>query len=153
MSWAETKCINSTVGTEDFKPLDEIFKGSWHLVSSDNVYFAEKAEYTKNNNTYTLTNALKMLASGTARFTLWASTATSSKHTFEVYKNGTLVGNQTRTVTSTTEAAYSVDATFSEGDVITFKITRDSGNTTPFSLGSITMLAQPIYAPSLIEKI
>ena len=153
MSWAETRCINSTVGTKDFKPLDEIFKGNWHLVSSDNVYFAEKAEYTKNNNTYTLTNALKMLASGTARFTLWASTASSSEYTFEVYKNGTLAGSQTRTVTSTTETAYSVDVTFNEGDVITFRITHNSGNATLYSLGSITMLAQPIYAPSLIEKI
>lgn len=153
MSWAVTKyALNSTVGTADFQPLDIIFKGNWHLVSSDNVYFAEKAEYTQNNNTYTLTNALKMLASGTARFTLWASTATSSTHTFEVYKNGTLAGSQTRTVTSTAETAYSVDVTFSEGDVITFRITRNSGNAT-FSLGSITMLAQPIYAPSLIEKI
>lgn len=39
MSWAQIKkAINSTLGTKDFKPLNELILGERSLVSSDNVF-------------------------------------------------------------------------------------------------------------------
>ena len=41
MSWAQIKlALNSSLGTKEFKPLDELIKGQKTLIASDNLYCA-----------------------------------------------------------------------------------------------------------------
>lgn len=151
MSWAEIKkAVNSTICTEDFQPLDEIFKGSWRFVACDDVtYKSDTVTYSRNGSAFTLGNSYTAAADGTLTVKLLATTNSGITCTFGAYVNGALFSSDERSVTSTAEYTFSNNVTFKKGDVLTFKFTRSSGTSATF--GNLYFLGFPVYAPELLE--
>ena len=154
MSWAEVKhALNSTVGTSDFESLDEIFKGNWRFISSNIVYKTAPASYTSSGGEYTIGNTFTSKANGVVKFRLSDVETTSTNFTFYVYRNGSTIPAASGTNTNPTSSAYRdyfADCEVNKGDVFTFAIKR-SGAGTISSMGNISILCSPIYAPDLFE--
>lgn len=153
MSWAEVKhALNSTVGTGDFESLDEIFKGNWRFVSSDILYKTAPASYTSSGGTYTIGNTFTAKANGVVTFRLSGVETTSTNFTFYVYRNGSTTPAASGTnTTSSASRSYTADCEVNKGDVFTFDIKRSSSSGTISSMGNISILCTPIYAPDLFE--
>ena len=151
MSWAEVKhAINSTVGTSEFKPLDEIVRGNWNLIESENVYIAEKPSYSQSSGIYSLSNSFKMHTNGTVRLRLKAEF--SAGYTFQIYKNGTLVDSLAK-AGANNEIVFIVTVSVKTNDIFTFKLVRTSGSTGISSMNEIAVLCTPVYAPMLVESL
>ena len=153
MSWAEIKhAINSTVGTDDFKPLDKIFEGNWRLASSDVVYKSEPVSYTYGYGKYAINNIFKAKASGRVKFRISGVETEKTTFTFNVYRNGseTPVASAANT-TSTLSKTFIIDCNVNKGDIFTFDIKRPSTANDITSMGDIAVLCTPVYAPDLFE--
>ena len=153
MSWTETKyAINSTLGTDDFKPLNKIIEGNWNLIASDNVYASEKAMYSGSSGVYTLSNSFKVRSSGTVRFAVNATFSANTEYTFNVKRNGQIVASYSRTGTGN-EVLMPAEASVNRGDVFTFELRRSSGSGTVTNINNVEIRAYPIYAPILVESV
>lgn len=154
MSWAEIKnAVNSTVGTNNFKPLNEIIRGNWNLIESDKVYISEVPEYTWSSGAYNISNSFRFKAPGTANIRLRASYGSTTTYDFEIYKNGAIYKTITR---SGNDTAYDVvifnTISFVENDLITFRLVEKKGIDSP-SMSEIAVLCEAVYAPILVESV
>lgn len=155
MSWAEVKhAINSTVGTSEFKSLDKMIMGNWHLVESNNVYLTETPSYSSTAGTYALSNSFKMKASGAAKVRLLTAYATSVTCDFEIYKNGQLYKSSSRQGDgNNTNISLTVSISFETDDIFTFKLIRTIGVSAVSSISDISLLCDAVYAPRLVESL
>lgn len=156
MSWAEIKnAVNSTVGTNNFKPLNEIIRGNWNLIESDKVYISEVPEYTSSSSseTYNISNSFRFKAPGTANIRLRASYESTTTYNFEIYKNGTIYKTITRSGNDTAYITVIQDTiSFVENDLITFRLVKKKGIDSP-SMSEIAVLCEAVYAPILVESV
>ena len=154
MSWAEIKnAVNSTVGTNNFKPLNEIIRGNWNLIESDKVYISEVPEYTSSSGTYNISNSFRFKAPGTAEIRLIASYAANTTYDFEIYKNGAIyktISESGNDAASNTTIRDTIS--FVENDLITFRLVRKKGSDSP-SMSEIAVLCEAVYAPILVESV
>lgn len=154
MSWAEIKnAVNSTVGTNNFKPLNEIIRGNWNLIESDKVYISEVPEYTSSSETYNISNSFRFKAPGTAKIRLKASYESNTTYNFEIYKNGAIYKTISQ---SGNDTAYKTTIqgtiSFVENDLITFRLVKKKGIDSP-SMSEIAVLCEAVYAPILVESV
>lgn len=124
MSWAEIKkAINSTLGTNNFKPLNEIFQDSMVLYASDNSI----ANYTDAN------AKVKVNYSGTCRIKAVVKGSTysiSSGAALVVYINNNNSASYSITFSDTGVTRTftpSLDINVSKGDTISVGYTTGSG--------------------------
>lgn len=154
MSWAEIKnAVNSTVGTNNFKPLNEIIRGNWNLIESDKVYISEVPEYTSSSGTYNISNSFRFKAPGTAGIRLRASYVANTTYNFEIYKNGAIYKTITESGNDVaSNIAIRDTISFVENDLITFRLVRKKGSDSP-SMSEIAVLCEAVYAPILVESV
>lgn len=154
MSWAEIKnAVNSTVGTNNFKPLNEIIRGNWNLIESDKVYISEVPEYTSSSGTYNISNSFRFKAPGTAEIRLKASYVANTTYDFEIYKNGAIYKTITESGNDVaSNIAIRDTISFVENDLITFRLVRKKGSDSP-SMSEIAVLCEAVYAPILVESV
>lgn len=154
MSWAEIKnAVNSTVGTNNFKPLNEIIRGNWNLIVSDKVYISETPAYTSSSGTYNISNSFRFKATGTAEIRLKASYVANTTYNFEIYKNGTIYKTITESGNNVaSNIAIRDTISFVENDLISFKLVRKKGSDSP-SMSEIAVLCEAVYAPILVESV
>lgn len=123
--WKEIKrAINSTLGTSDFKPLDQIITDGKGLVASDNLYYQLNSATMSSEGSATRTiNTATMHASGSMRAKAKASMyGTYSMISLYVYKNGTLYTSQTWNNRGGDSVEKSVDISFKKDDVLRFDV-------------------------------
>lgn len=143
--WKEIKkAINSTLGTSDFKPLDQIITDGKGLVASDNLYYRLNS-YSGDELTTMLTATMNV--KGSMRIKASASGFGSSERvTVTVYKNNSLSASVTVTSTST---EVSTDFSFNAKDSIRVEAARNNtlGHTvtlwlcaTPIDISGITVI-------------
>lgn len=155
MSWAEIKnAVNSTVGTNNFKPLNEIIRGNWNLIESDKVYISEVPEYTSSSETYNISNSFRFKAPGTAQIRLRASYESTTTYDFEIYKNGAIYKTITKSGNDVASKIVILNTmiSFVENDLITFRLVKKKGIDTP-SMSEIAVLCEAVYAPILVESV
>lgn len=155
MSWAEIgKAVNSTVGTKDFKPLNEIIRGNWNLIESERIYISETPAYTSSSGTYTISNSFKFKANGSARIRLVLAYSTNTTYTLETYKNGNLYRNIARAGNGASNNISIIESvTFKPEDLFTFRLVRTGGSTAVSSMTEIAVLCEAVYAPVLVESL
>lgn len=155
MSWAEIKnAVNSTVGTKDFKPLNEIIRGNWNLIESERIYISETPTYTLSSGTYTISNSFKFKANGSARIRLILAYSTSVSYAFEIYKNGTLYKSTARAGNGASNNINIIESvTFKPEDLFTFRLVRMGGSVAVSSMTEIAVLCEAVYAPMLVENV
>ena len=122
--------INSTLGTDKFKPLnelvkDEILRGKG-LIASENIYYPnlinETISYNRGTNydkTYPF--ELKFNVNGSANLIAITNGQGSEGGNLEIYKNGEIYASMTL-LNSSVEQQRIVNLTFSMYDVFTFRI-------------------------------
>lgn len=123
MSWAEIKhAINSSLGTDDFKPLNELINGTKGLVASDNLYMnlVTSNISVSSRDTYTIPINVNINWNGSFRLSGVFYTNTNYRGKLEVYKNNVLVDTITATADSTTK--ISADFMCNKGDIFTLTI-------------------------------
>ena len=137
MSWAEIKkALNSSIGTSDFKPLNEIIDGTKKLVASDNLYCVvidqpQTKTFTSAGGTFDIDKKVKILWNGsikiTADFSFSGYEGTGQKYReFYIFKNGTKIIEQSYA----SQGEYTYTNTFSvkKGDEFTFQILYTRGS-------------------------
>lgn len=125
--WAGIKhALNSTLGTEDFKPLDKLLTEPNGVVAGTQVaknILNEKIIGAYNEGTV-IENTATMVASGTIKIGARISTISGGggRAKLEVYKNSSLV--YTFNISATLENVYTVDAALNvqKDDVISFRV-------------------------------
>ena len=122
--------INSSLGTENFKPLDVQIAEQVRLIPSDEIYqsferFEAPTPPKTYDNEFVLPYKLKMTRKGTARFKVVINTGAirNTYGTFTILKNNVAI----KTTNFTNEFGdylfnFSVDGIFNIGDVFTFKL-------------------------------
>lgn len=155
MSWAEIKnAVNSTVGTKDFKPLNEIIRGNWNLIESERIYISETPAYTSSSGTYTISNSFKFKANGSARIRLILAYSANATYTLEIYKNGNLYKSIARAGDGANNNISIIESvTFKSEDLFTFRLVRTGGSTAVSSMTEIAVLCEAVYAPMLVESV
>lgn len=156
--WSEIKhALNSTLGTKEFKPLDEIVLGNWNLAPSEKSYISESAQYAYNSATYTFSynNKFKFLTNGSVTFYLLNIASASSfekTYTVNIYEDGRLIETIERTVEiQSTASAASKTLTIKKGSVYSFELVHRRGHSiTP---NTISVRCEPRYAPLLVESL
>jgi hypothetical protein len=103
--------INSTLGTDDFKPLDKFITDGKSLISSNNVYYKIfLGELTVNGNdarkSITIPRKIKFNVSGSIKLKYYLYNATKFSYAvMDIYKNGELfisiTGSDTKTIQET----------------------------------------------------
>ena len=147
--WAEIKyALNSTLGTDKFKPLneiirDEILNGSG-LVSSDNLYYPSIIEenidfFSHTSYNKTLDVKLKFNVLGTVKLQGTCSNHSITNLNLTILKNNNIF--QSFSVNSGQTSTRDVILEFSKDDVFTFAI---SGN--GYSEYSSATITASIYA-------
>lgn len=142
--WKEIKrAMNSTLGTSNFKPLDQIITESKGLAASDNPYYS-LGSYSVRNGTTTLLTAT-MNVNGTVRVKGTSSGFSSSETvTLRIYKNS----SETQTITWRGDQTQYADVAFSANDVLRIDVvaTSTTGHTlavglyaTPTDMSGITV--------------
>ena len=116
--WAAIKKLNSTVGTENFAPLDKIFLKQKKLVASDSDYIL-----VTTGDTTEITQKITMINPGSVRVVAHmrrASYDTSTKIT--VYVNDVKRAELISGYSDNNYNVQSQDISFNAGDVITFGV-------------------------------
>lgn len=125
MGWAKIKkAINSTLGTSEFKPLDEIIKGQKSLLVSDNLYYSFPTltfeNVTSGENNRVVKDVMKFKCPGSCRIEIGSfsldATSTSQVNAI-VYINGI---NRCSLWGST----LSTELTFNEGDILSIGLSQ-----------------------------
>lgn len=126
MGWTEIKkAVNSTIGTEDFKPLDEIIRDvlseQYIMSATDDLYYTFPTEYLLLESTsetdcktkFTATRNGSIKVSVTPTFVL-----NTTSNTVKIKKNGSTIKEFTKVKYSEDTRTYTFE--ISKGDVITF---------------------------------
>jgi hypothetical protein len=117
------KTINSTLGTPDFKPLDEIIRGQRSLAASDNTIAAIVSSETgiKQQNYFYFNNIFKAKTNGTIRInTEIKAGAPSWNSGLRIYKNGEQIVTFATNGESNKYLFFTSDININEGDIISF---------------------------------
>lgn len=117
--WAEIKkAVNSTVGTQNFKPLDELYRDSRYVYASDNVIL----DLHNPDSSYYM-RSFKVNIPGTYKIKVHflKETKTSSIFSNNIYQNGSKVAEISFSTSTAQETEGFKYLTFSAGDVITFE--------------------------------
>lgn len=128
--WSEIKyALNSTLGTKDFKPLneiirDEILNGNG-LVSSDNLYYPSIIDEYIDFPTYTSYNKtldvkLKFNVLGTVKLQGTCQTGGITNPTLTILKNNNIF--QSRSMENGKATTFDITLEFSKDDVFTFAV-------------------------------
>ena len=124
MGWSKVKkALNSTLGTDEFKPLDKLIMGNKALKASDNFYSRVLDSYMDGDKDAPtiITNLLVMNWSGTCKFIVNAKEYNSSSDTVIILKNGVKVDSITFTDYDYKEISSKV-MSFKKGDVFGLQI-------------------------------
>lgn len=137
--------INSSLGTENFKPLDVQIAEQVRLIPSDEIYqsferFGATIPPKTYDNEFVLPYKLKMTRKGTARFKVVINTGMfrNTYGTFTILKNNVAI--KTTNFTNAGGAYsfnFSVDGIFNIEDVFTFKLV--ASNSHPQSSNAISV--------------
>ena len=123
--WAGIKkALNSTLGTSEFKPLDQLIAEERNLVASDNLYrYLYAGEITKYADTTELTAfSFQSNRKGSIRLKFNAKCQSSAgQKSIRIYRNNYKVSNDITIPTAFTETDTSIDISVGKGDVITIK--------------------------------
>ena len=130
MSWVQIKrALNRSLGTKEFKPLDELIKGQKTLIASDNLYSyigTPGASWSASQaNTTQLPMTLKMNTSGSARIYFEGSSLNSTYLGYlYIYKNGVREYSYLISVAPAVNEFYPLtyDTSFTKGDVYSFEL-------------------------------
>ncbi len=145
--------LNSTLGTDEFQPLDKIFNGNWRFVISSNLFATYLTNITNPQTyIYDLGCSLKFNCEGIVR--LNCASIIVPRQTIELYLYKNDVIEQTSTATNTDAAdkteyfQFNVniekDATYS----LKAKTTANAGVT----FDEVSIYGYPIYANELITR-
>lgn len=129
MGWPKIKkAINSTLGTEEFQPLDEIILGSKGLKASDNFYARVLSTVTSGSYGSPLTISNWLTMNWTGSFKLKVSAYYNRGNgIIHVQKNGSTIS--TVTVTSSDYGEYETGLiSFNKGDIIGLILTGASSS-------------------------
>ena len=118
------KALNSTLGTDKFRPLDKLFLKDKALVASDDLYvIIDSAVSLKANTTVKSTKKIKMLNSGSVK--IGAVSSTPTKHSYysliKVYLNDSDLDQLYFDHTENQSVFSETTINFSENDVITLE--------------------------------
>lgn len=126
--WSSIKhAINSTIGTSEFKPLDEIIKGQKSLVVSDNIYctLLSTSKSADSTNTEVELCSFQMNGDGSFKFKCYASYSQYSGSVI-VYRNN--VATEYISIEKNTGSyIYSDTIKAEKNDVIRLTVKRGSG--------------------------
>lgn len=114
------KAINSTLGTNDFEPLNELFFKNKALNASENLYYTIQSESVKveEGKTYKIPKSIKMYNSGSITIKSNLESPYNGRYTYlNIYINNASY----KTLSSETTEVSTV-VSFNAGDVITFGI-------------------------------
>ena len=124
MGWSKVKkALNSTLGTDEFKPLDKLIMGNKALKASDNFYgrVLDSHEYGDYYDPFIIPNLIVMNWSGSCKFKFYAEKTSGSGETIRVLRNGIIVDS-----TAIEKYDYSLNSsgviTFKKGDIIGLQI-------------------------------
>lgn len=128
--WAGIKhALNSTLGTEDFKPLDKFIIEQKKLVASDDIYleledFSVSTVYNGNQVSAYYPKKIKMIGDGSMRIkgVLTPSSNSTARRSIVVYLNEQEVYFAEWGPSSTTTQAFQKDISYKNKDVISFLI-------------------------------
>lgn len=125
MGWAKIKkAINSTLGTGEFQPLDEIILGTKGLKASDNfytqIYQGDAIRGSAEPNSKIMPVTLKMNWQGSFRLKVTSYKANSGGN-FSVLINDVISTGFDSTYSSFGDTF--IDVSFNKGDIIKFKLT------------------------------
>lgn len=150
MSWGEIKkAINSTIGTEEFKPLDEMILGQKKLVASDNLLVQDMKTRFYDRDLETVYNLFKMNTSGSIRVKVYGRSINDDGF-LSVYINGTY---STGITVETTEGEYTIpDISVKKGDVIGFNAYSANGRRKDVNV-EWTYIYADVVDGSLIDKL
>ena len=123
--WAEIKhALNSTLGTNDFEPLNELFFKNKALNASENLYYIIQSESVKveEGKTYKIPKSIKMYNSGSVTIKSDLRGPDYDRYTYlNIYINNVLY-KQLSAYDTTSMQEVSTIVSFNAGDVITFEI-------------------------------
>lgn len=150
MSWGEIKkAINSTIGTEEFKPLDEMILGQKKLVASDNLLVQDTKTRGYDSDLETVYNLFKMNTSGSIRVKVYGRSS-GGDGLLRVYINGTY---STGITVETTEKEYTIpDIVVKKGDVIGFNAYSENGRSRDVEV-EYTYIYADVVDGSLIDRL
>lgn len=120
--WSEIKhALNSTIGTDDFKPLDKIIQGNKAIVASDNLYWiiSNTGAYTEDNTKFTEFAKIRINISGSIKLRV-KSGAYYREGYVEIRINGKTVANSTTTVGEPLTDSY-FDIPVNNKDILTIE--------------------------------
>jgi hypothetical protein len=135
--------LNSTIGTSDFKPLDQIIEGQKSLVVSDNIYATlwDKNTYLDDGDLV----KFKMNVNGSAKLKYYNVAISGDELYLQVFRNSTIVSNL-RVPALTTERQHESDTfIFEKGDEITLTV-HEYGTS---YLGAVYLMADIIDGSAL----
>lgn len=118
------KALNSTLGTDKFRPLDKLFLKDKALVASDDLYvIIDSAVSLEVNTTVKSTKKIKMLNSGSVKIGAVSSTPTKSDYysCINVYLNDSDLDQLYFDHTENQSVFSETTINFSENDVITLE--------------------------------
>lgn len=119
------KALNSTLGTDKFRPLDKLFLKDKALVASDDLYvIIDSAVSLKANTTVKSTKKIKMLNSGSVKIGAVSSTPTKTNYDYssiKVYLNNSDLDRLYFDHTENASVFSETTINFSENDVITLE--------------------------------
>lgn len=135
MSWVQIKrALNRSLGTKEFKPLDELIKGQKTLIASDNLYSYigdPNTIYSVSHNqgyvnTKKIPHTLKMNTSGSGRIYMEARSSSGDYlGQLLVYKNNVLIHTIAVPWGSSAPVTYNplpLNVSFTKNDVFSFEL-------------------------------
>lgn len=135
--------LNSTIGTDEFKPLDKIIAGQKALVVSDNIYATlwDKNTYLDNGDLV----KFKMNVNGSAKLKYHDVKISGDELYLQVFRNSTIVSNLRVPASSTAQQHESNTFIFEKGDEIILTVSEYGMS----SLGAVYLMADMIDGSAL----
>ena len=149
--------INRTLGTDNFKPLDQMIIEQTRMIPTDDLYSNLAGGEIRSlpdgeEETLILPYRIKMIRYGTVRFkgVLHRTWTRYTRGSFTIYKNDVQVYEWYRNWdTGSSDEDFSIDISFKPNDVFSFELySRAGGRTVSFSLSNFGMygtIAHNIY--------
>ena len=137
------KAINSTLGTNDFEPLNELFFKSKALNASENLYYTIQSESVKveEGKTYKIPKSIKMYNSGSITIKSNLESPYNRAYTYlRIYINNVLYKTLSSETTSPETTEVSTIVSFNAGDIITFEIFVDFTSSSSTQYGKFSNL-------------
>ena len=145
--------LNSTLGTDEFQPLDKIFNGNWRFVTSSNLF----ATYLINkkppeNYIYDLGCSLKFNCEGIVRLSCASIIGPRQRIELYLYKNGVIEQTSTATNTNVVDKTeyFNFNVNIEKGAIYSLKAKTLANAGVTFD--EVSIHGYPIYANELITR-